>query len=545
MRLFAVILLLGSLASQTSAQSFTFANHVGSSQNDYVNRVVVDAHDNSYLIGEFTGTAIFNKITIASRGPWNVFVAKFGPDGHAIWAKNIIAANGSTADIFGNAIAVDAGGNIFIAGGFLASATTASATNAYDTLTSVGSSDMYLAKLDSSGNVVWWRQMGGVGVGSWGQDLVHGLALDAKSNIYITGTFNSDAKFGPVSVTSQNTFEIFAAKYDSAGNVKWVRAGSDAGGGPHMSNAIVADAAGNSYITGSFFNTVALGNFTLDAVDAEQKAFVAKLDNAGNVIWAEKLGAGGYYGAGNDIALDNENGLYLAGFFRASITIGGNEYHYNNGLNYAALAVALDTAGHFRWLTKTDGDNQFATASGLAVDNARHVYFTGSFSREVTFGAVPFTANAAHPCGFISRMDSTGKFDFAAPIFAGGASGGKSLAITTNGDCIVTGTFDTSVTFGTFALATNGANDVFLTRLHAQPSSVRWPQDAQSVGFYPNPASHTITLTGSNREMSTLYDLKGVRLREVRSNATIDMSDLPQGTYLLSQHGVTSKVIKE
>ena len=144
-------------------------------------------------------------------------------------------------------VAVDASGNAYLAGYF----TGDSITFGGDTLTNAGGDNIFLAKYDAVGNVIWAKKAGGTN-----NDLAYSVAADAQGNAYITGSFgDSTFIFGSTTLTNPypGSDDIFLAKYDTYGNVLWAKDEDGTGGGTAKSVAV--DASGNCYITGSIGGT--------------------------------------------------------------------------------------------------------------------------------------------------------------------------------------------------------------------------------------------------------------------------------------------------
>lgn len=105
----------------------------------------------------------------------------------------------------------------------------------------------YVTRLDwGTGDVVWAKGMG---------NDVYGLNLGPDANLYLTGTFELEADFGPYVLTSAGENDIFAAKMNSlTGDFLW--AGSVGGPGTdgyeNYPPAIAATADGDVYLTGNF-----------------------------------------------------------------------------------------------------------------------------------------------------------------------------------------------------------------------------------------------------------------------------------------------------
>ncbi|MDY0112281.1 MAG: SBBP repeat-containing protein, partial [Candidatus Syntrophosphaera sp.] len=149
-----------------------------------------------------------------------------------LWAKQ---AGGTYSDE-GNGIAIDSSGNSYVTGRFQGTATFGTTT-----LTTTGSSeiaDIFVAKLDSSGNWLWATKAGGND-----RDYGYDIATDFSGNSYVTGYFNGTASFGGTTLTSSGQEDIFVAKLDSSGNWLWAK---KAGGTCSESGlSIATDSSGN------------------------------------------------------------------------------------------------------------------------------------------------------------------------------------------------------------------------------------------------------------------------------------------------------------
>ncbi len=152
--------------------------------------------------------AIFVAAAAAARyGPTESRALQQQPDlfDWAVWA-------GGTNNDSGRAIAVDGSGNIFVTGYFMGEGMFGT------TNVSVGSTswDIFVAKYDSAGGLLWVRQAGGTM-----SDCGKSIAVDQEGNVYVSGFFSRSATFGPFTVTSPDPGTMFVAKYDRNGNVLW------------------------------------------------------------------------------------------------------------------------------------------------------------------------------------------------------------------------------------------------------------------------------------------------------------------------------------
>jgi len=286
--------------------NWLWAKKAGGTDFDFGNSIAVDANGNSYVTGYFSGSANFGTTTLTSSSEYytEIYVAKLDINGNWLWAKQA----GGTDCHDGYGIAVDANGNSYVTGYFKSNATFGTTT-----LTSGGIYDIFVAKLDSSGNWLWAKKAGGTNY-----DDGYGIAVDANGNSYVTGYFLGDADFGNTTLTSSGGSDIFVAKLDINGNWLWAK---KAGGTSYdYGLGITVDANGNSYVTGYFMNSATFGTTTLTS-SGSYEIFVAKMDSSGNWLWVKQAG-GIYTDSGKSIAVDVNGNSYVTGYFEESTTFG-------------------------------------------------------------------------------------------------------------------------------------------------------------------------------------------------------------------------------
>src|SRR5262245_24944065 len=140
-----------------------------------------------------------------------------------------------------DAIAVDSLGNSYVTGTFRIEATFGEGEPNKTVLTAIGFQDIYVAKYDPNGKLLWARRGGG---GCLCQDWAWGIAVDPAGNSYVTGMLAFGGDFGNgVTLSSPGTFVV---KYDSAGAIQWATTVDPTGAG----YAIDVDADGNSFAAG-------------------------------------------------------------------------------------------------------------------------------------------------------------------------------------------------------------------------------------------------------------------------------------------------------
>jgi uncharacterized protein (AIM24 family) len=245
--------------------SWLWIKTAGGEDNDF--RVGIDINTdnngNIYITGYFQGDVSFDSTTLSSKGNYfDIFVAKLDNDGNWLWAKQ---AGGDNND-FSKEIMTDIVGNSSITGTFSGNATFGSTT-----LSSVGETDIFVAKLSSNGNWLWAKKAGGINV-----DNSSSITLDSSEKCYITGNFRGRATFGSTTLSSVGETDIFVAKLSSNGNWLWAK---KAGGiNDDSSWSIDVDENHNCYITGNFYSTVSFGGIELTNL-SNRAIFVVKFNN--------------------------------------------------------------------------------------------------------------------------------------------------------------------------------------------------------------------------------------------------------------------------
>ena len=214
---------------------------------DQGNDIATDANGNSYVVGAIqtnglNPTAQFGSFILTGHGDYDWLVVKYDTLGNVLWAKNY----GSTAGDTANSVTLDPAGNLYVTGFFSRTMTVEGVT-----VTSKGLFDVFLAKFDPNGALLWLKTAGGTG-----SDIGHGVVTDSLGNVGIVGEFQNTATFGSHSVRAAGLGDAFIAKYDGAGNNLWVHnGGSTTSFAVDPGKAIGADAANNFYITGDYTGT--------------------------------------------------------------------------------------------------------------------------------------------------------------------------------------------------------------------------------------------------------------------------------------------------
>jgi hypothetical protein len=370
------------IAKTDSSGNFLWAKSAGGTASDIGTSIAVDNSGNSYITGKFNGLASFGEAGLVSSqadtqgAPSDdVFVAKLSSSGTFLWVRK---AGGMQVDQ-GNSIAVDASGNAYLTGAIgFGTASFGSTSLTHESLVEV-----FIAKVDASGNFLWARRAGGSDV-----DISYSITVDASGNAYTTGVFKNTATFGAISLTSAGFFDIFVLKMDPNGNFVWARRAGSGGFNDEGANSVAVDASGNSYIAGYFEGTATFGSTTLTG-SGSLDVFVAKLDANGSFVWAKAIG-GASSDSGNSIAVDGSGNAYIAGAFQGTVTFGASTLTSAGGSD--VFTAKMDTNGNFLWARRAGGTFSLDTSSSIAVDASGNSYITGGFGSTATFDSTSLTS---------------------------------------------------------------------------------------------------------------------------------------------------------
>lgn len=376
--------------------SFLWGMRVGGTGTDRITSVAVDDSGYVYTTGYFSGTVDFDPgleaFTLSSSND-AMFILKLAADRSFVWAKKIAGSNG----VKGEAISIDEDGNVYTTGQFSATADFDPDPDGDHLLTSAGSWDGFVCKLDRDGNFRWAGRIGG-------QNSVSpkGLATDWQGNVTVVGMFQGtvdlDPGAGSHSVTSAGSADGFVCKLDSLGNfIYGYRTG---GTGNDQFTDVAADASGNVLATGYFNGSVDFdpGEEEFIMTGGFARAFIVRTDIDGIFQWAKQVGTtGNSYGHG--IAVGQGGNITLTGNFGGSVDFdpGPGEFIIAaTGTSQDGFVCSLNPAGDFRWAGsfKSTGGN---SGTGVTAGADGTVWAVGDFwlSAQFLFGQGSLTLTSA------------------------------------------------------------------------------------------------------------------------------------------------------
>ena len=449
------------------------------------------------------------------------------------WARGA----GATISVLPNASATDPQGNTYVTGIFEGVAqfgpitlTTTSATSA-----SYNDRDMFLAKYDPQGTVLWAVRAGSTGRNQG--DSGEALDVDAQGNVLVVGIATANASFGTIQPASPTPVPTgFAARYNAAGVAQWaVRLAVGGGGTVFAATAASFDPAGRCRVvngngelltldgsTGQVLSTLATTNLvtslntvrrgtdasgnTLLAVVVYNSAnsatlgttsltnnggVLAKVSSIGAVVWARQLTTGSFKNATSD----------ASGIVYAVIEVFSTATSLD-GIALAANSISiakLSASGQLLWARNV---RPWGSIRDILVDGTGNYYLTGVYDRST--GPVPAGGPAlpnANYDGFVAKFNDAGQPQWALTLGSGTSNSGfdqsTSLSRDAAGILYVTGFFARpSAAFGTaITLAATGTSttpfDTFIARINGAglaPLVTHGPRAVPAALLWPNPA---------------------------------------------------------
>lgn len=408
--------------------------------------VAADRWGNVLVTGYFDGAFEVSGLSLASD-VGAAFVMKLDPAGKGLWARQTQGA------AYGSAVGADADGNVIVAGSFHDGIDLGAGP-----LQSAGASDLFVAKYDPSGELLWSRQYGGPGH-QWPED----MAVDAQGNVVLIGGLHDGADFGDGYAPAAGETDFFVLKLDPSGKRLWSRqlgtTGYDYGLG------IAVGSGGALALTGSFEGTLDLGGGALVPAGSDD-VFVAWLSPDGAHVWSQRHGGGGH-DLGKAIAVGPSDTVVVAGLSTGLIDLGTGPL--SGGGDYDAFVAWYAKDGECLGAHVFGAPGAMAEALGVAADSAGNVVVAGMVTGTVSFGGAALTTVSSdwtHDL-FVVKLDPAGQHVHSHLFGDEQQQLTAAVEVDATGSALVTGSFSGSIDFGTGPLPAPeaGTGDLFIAKL--------------------------------------------------------------------------------
>jgi len=438
------------------APDVIWAHNYGSQSNNVtaVARMVTDSAGNLYATGGYRqGTLTLGGESITALGNnYNGFVAKFRPDGTAIWARNI---GGATATPSVAGVAVDSAGNVIVAGYFGGG----DLTDGQATLTPGAQYDAFMIKYDTDGNRIWTRTFGGSGA----QTYIFAIAIDGAGTVIVTGSFKGADVGG---MTLRGFQDGFVRRYDQAGTyLDQQQIAGGAGSGADVGPTAIATRGTDIYVAGSF-SEADLTSPALSRISSSDSGFMLRYDSSLNNTWRQAIGPS--WGGVAGLRVDGSGSVLLAGKFDSTLTTPPLTATPGTWNGYVLKATPLGaTTTRFDWATAIGTPGNTAVAafiSDLAIDGTGNAHGVGTFyNGDLSNPAVPILGPSSILLAKFAAADGTLSWSTALGGPASQFTDASGIAVDAGGDVFVAGSMSGSLT--TPPLTSTGGTDALMARI--------------------------------------------------------------------------------
>ncbi len=424
---------------------FEWAISAAGPEHDKTRGLAVDPDGNVLLTGEFTGTAAFGDHKRTAVGSMDFFVAKVSPAGKFLW----VSTGGGEMIDRGYAVACDHLGNAYVTGHFQSP----TATFHEVTIRNDGDYDLFVAKYDPAGQLVWIKTGGGAGY-----DYGHGIAADPMGNVFVAATVAGEGNYDGQSVGHPGPAHLVCLGLTADGTVRWHHAA--VGEGSSSGHAMAADQQGNCYLGGYAAGTSMLAGESLGAAGARDLV-AAKFDADGRLVWLHS-GYGSESAMIHEITADSQGNVWASGMFQGNLKL--SDRTISNAGRHDILLTRFDVSGKRLW-TRTAGGEGIDYGLGITTDGQGNCYTTGSFTGDVAFERTQQKSQTAASDIHIVKLNSEGHLQWFQQ--GGGVRTDHAYSIVSDGrgSLYLSGACSGPAAFGKHSLDHLGSNDIFLAKI--------------------------------------------------------------------------------
>ena len=384
-----------------------------------VKALAVDGQRTVFVTGAYSGSATFGKYKLTSAGAYDIFLARLGPDGKFIW---VLGGGGPGFDS-GSDVAVGPGGDVWLAGEFNGDITLGAKK-----LTSVGSSDVFVARISPAGTVKWVATGGGSGL-----DRGTSVAVDASTgHAYLAGSITAAATLGQHKLQVSGLENSILACLTPTGTFSWAQSAASS----TWSRPVEVQFAANGaiYVAGNFGDSVTLGSKTLKGTGTGH-GFLARFNSAGKAVWAEAA-VGPKEVQMAALATDSSGSVYATGLFDGKMTLGALKVPLSSTsgtlLFKRIFVVKISPGGAGEWVLSDDGSTtSIGQGVVVRVSPASSPYLLGTCNTAYKLGSLGVCQQGP----FLARLTTAGKATWATGLLPKGgtlmeldAAGGVYLA---------------------------------------------------------------------------------------------------------------------
>ena len=327
-----------------------WSTFLGGTLDDQARSIAIDSEDAVIVTGrtESDDFPVMNGFDETFNGESDIFVVKFNSSGSLIWSTFL---GGSSSDWVAS-VSIDSEDAIILAG--ITDSIDFPILNAFDDSHNdiqPTTSDGFISKFASSGNLLWSTYLGGTDF-----DKVKSVTIDSEDNILVVGwTYSTDF---PILNAYDEIYnagnEAFVTKFNGSGGLIW----STYLGGIRFDevNSVTVDTLDNVIIAGrtNSYDFPILNGFAETLNGDDYDVFITKFNASGSLIWSTFFG--GLNGeTAYSVDVDSEDAIIFTGSTWSSDFPILNAYDETLNGSSDAFVTKFDSLGHLLWSTYLGG----------------------------------------------------------------------------------------------------------------------------------------------------------------------------------------------
>lgn len=383
-----------------------------------------------------------------------------------------------------------------------------------NTGSSSGLKDIFIYKLNASGEYVW-----SVVIGGSQDDIAYDIGTDAQGNVYCTGEFREMVNFNPggtaFNLTAFSGYNAFVVKYSPAGEFLWARKFGGTSQGYESGRTLAVDASGNVITSGVFYGTVDFdpgADVSNMNFNNSYGCYISKLNTNGNFVWAKGFPGGST--VPNELKTDGANNVYCVGTFYSNVDFDPGTPSYTlNGQYYDTFITKFDPQGSFIWARQFQS-SYYCVTTEIQIDPQGNVYAAGHFNGTTDFDpdlvATQTVTNTQYSYrSFLVKLNNQGLFQWMKQLSPNSETYVSGLKRDSNGNLFVSGHFKGFTDFDPDPVAeypvasvTQYYDDGYITRLNSNGEFVQTVtfggNDTDQVNaFLMNPSTGVMQCVGT------------------------------------------------
>lgn len=464
-------------AFQPFAQNYDWVQTIGLGGNNVVWDAATDSQGNVFTTGRVKFTVRFGLAPAGIvSGPIGAqtdgYLFKLSPQGDTVWAKRF----GGVDPDWSRGIAIDQYDNIYITGEFCNMAVFENDTiygynnGSTDPTGNALARSGFIAKYDNDGNLVWVNKFqGGDHCRSYAID------IDSQGNSYITGIISGLTQFDAQTTGENNALQLgFIAKYDPNGVCIWANYVDSPFNSVGNDIKVLNDS--QIIVTGYYkSNSNYLGNNFSGASSSWGDFFLLSIDENGDFNWI-KTGTGSYNIAGNDIAISDDNKIYVVGHFAQTMNLGsisltsmgtGTTTTQINA-NRDSFIAKYDQNGNLIWVNQIGNDTLCQFDAIQIIDNSKVIVGGYTMDTIIVTGIDTIIPYQLYPSTVVMTYDSSGNYLWNMQVNSNGTNADnaiKSIAVDIHKNIFLGGWYDNFATWGTTTIEADNGYDAFIVKL--------------------------------------------------------------------------------